>query len=358
MYLFKAINGEANYYVVFNARLLREYRKMEELKKAPISLLEVMKAREILSRYLKPTQLIPYPGLSELLGCNMYVKHENQNLTGSFKIRGGINVMSHIKGRGIKGVVTFSTGNHGLSIATSAKIFGLPAIIVVPEDINPAKVKLIKETGAEIVEAGKTFDESALAVEEISRSKGYYYAHPANEPHLINGVGTEFLEIISDLPHVDAIILPLGGGSEVASAVVTLKTRNPKVEIYAVQAELSCAAYLSWKQKKICTSENKTFAGGFATGTAYATTYNIYKESLTDFVLLNEEELLEGIALAAHYTHNLVESAGSSTIMAALKIKDRLRGKNVVLQFSGANASPSEIRKAYSLQSFVDGKVI
>lgn len=331
---------------------------MKELKEHPISLHEVFKANKVVSQYLKPSPLTKYEGLSKLLGCNAYVKHENQNITGSFKIRGGINVMSHIKKSGVKGVVTFSTGNHGLSVATSAKLFDIPAIVVVPEGTNPVKVKYIKETGAEVVQAGKNFDESSLVVSEISKTKGYYYVHPANEPHLVNGVGTEYLEIMSELPDVDAIVLPLGGGSEVASAVTTLKSIKSEVDIYAVQAELSCAAYQSWKNQTILEGSNQTFAGGFATGTAYQTTFDIYKESLTDFILLSEHEILQGIALAAYYTRNLVEGAGSSTIMAAWKLREQLSGKNVVLQFSGSNASPTELKKAYELSSFIDGKVI
>lgn len=330
---------------------------MNELKKYPISLVEVYRARKVVSQHLPPSQLVHYEGLSRLLGCNVYVKHENQNLTGSFKIRGGINIMSHLKSSGINGVVTFSTGNHGLSVAMSAKIFGITAIVVVPEDSNPAKIQLIKDVGAEIIQSGKTFDESALKVAEISATRGYYYVHPANESHLINGVGTEFLEVIEELPDVDAIVLPLGGGSEVAAATVTLKTLKPQIDIVAVQAESSCAAYKSWQSQVICESANSTFAGGFATGTAYPTTFEIYKRVLSDFVLLSEYEIRQGIALAAYHTHNFVEGAGASTIMAAWKLKSKLKDKTIVLQFSGANASPEEIRTAYNLPCFVDGTI-
>ena len=329
--------------------------RMNELKNYPISLFEMMRAHKVVAKYIKPSHLIRYESLSRLIGCNVYVKHENQNLTGSFKIRGGMNVMSHIKAKGISGVITFSTGNHGLSVATAAKLFDIPAVVVVPKSSNVAKIQLIKNAGAEVVEEGNNFDEAALVVDRICRSKGYYYVHPANEPHLINGVGTEFLEIINELPDIDAIILPLGGGSEVASATIALKQLKPQVEIYAVQAEQSCAAQQSWKQKKILSRENNTFSGGFATGTAYETTFNIYKDALADFVLLSEDEIMNGIALAAHHTRNLVEGAGSSTIMAALQLKEQLKGKNVVLQFSGANASVDEIKNAYNLPSFIDG---
>lgn len=330
---------------------------MEQLKEYPISLYEVFKAKSVISEFLTPSPLIKYDSLSQLLGCNAYVKHENQNPTGSFKIRGGINLMTKIKAAGVNGVITFSTGNHGLSIAKSATMLGVPVIIVVPEGTNPVKVKLIENTGAEVIQAGKNFDEASLVVSELSQSKGYYYAHPADEPHIINGVGTEFLEIMSDLPEVDAVILPLGGGSEVASAVTTLKPINPDIDIYAVQAELSSAAYQSWKQQQIVTASNETFAGGFATGSAYQTTFDIYKEHLTDFILLSEQEILQGIALAAHHTKSLVEGAGSSTIMAAWKLRKELAGKNVVLQFSGSNASPEELNKAYQLPCFDHGKL-
>ncbi|MGX9417558.1 threonine ammonia-lyase [Vibrio sp. RC27] len=330
---------------------------MDDFKSYPISLYEIYKARKIVSQHLNPSSLVHYESLSKLLGFEVYVKHENQNLTGSFKVRGGLNIMAHIKQAEIKGVVTFSTGNHGLSVATSAKLFGIPAIVVVPKGSNPVKINLIKEAGAEVVEAGENFDESALVVSEISQSKGYYYVHPANEPHIVNGVGTEFLEVMDQLPDVDAIILPLGGGSEVASAVTVLKTINPDIDIYAVQAEQSSAACCSWKQGEILERSNTTFAGGFATGTAYQATFDIYKDSLSDFILLSENEILQGIALAAHHTRNLVEGAGSSTIMAAWKLREKLAGKKVLLQFSGSNASPEELKNAYELSAFQDGKI-
>ncbi|MBN0989883.1 threonine ammonia-lyase [Amphritea pacifica] len=330
---------------------------MENLKEYPISLHEIYKAKKVVSAYMKPSPLIKYDGLSQLLGCEVYVKHENQNITGSFKIRGGINIMSHLKEAKVNGVVTFSTGNHGLSVATSAKLFDIPSIVVVPVGSNPVKIGLIKSAGAQVIEAGENFDEAAKVVAEINETKGYYYVHPANEPLIVNGVGTEFLEIIEDIPDIDAVILPLGGGSEVASGVSVLKSISPQISIYAVQAELSSAAYQSWCSKKIIASTNQTFAGGFATGTAYDTTFNIYRDKLDGFVLLSEQEILQGIALAAHHTKNLVEGAGGSTIMAAWKLREQLAGKKVVLQFSGSNASPDELVKACELASFRDGKV-
>lgn len=315
-------------------------------KDFPISLREVLHSEKIVYQHIIPTQLTFYQNYSELIGANIYVKHENHQPGGSFKIRGGLNIMHHLSKEKIKGVITFSTGNHGISIATAAKIFGIPATIVVPRNNNPEKNALIKSTGAKLVEAGNNFEEAAEAGAKIQKDENLHYIHAANEPHLINGVGTEFTEIIRELPNIDAIILPIGGGSELAAAVTVFKTINPKIEIYAVQAEASQAAYLSWTNNKIMQSKNSTFAGGFATGMAFEIPFNIYKNKLTDFVLLSEDEISEGINIALSITHNLAEGAGASTLIAAQKLSKKLKGKNVVLQMSGANETLIQLKRA------------
>ncbi len=330
---------------------------MIDHKNYKVSLTNVVKAKRAVYQHLIPTNLTRYEKLSALLDADVFVKHENHNPTGSFKIRGGVNLLHHLKKSSIEGVITFSTGNHGLSVAQAATWYGINATIVVPENNNPVKNRSIKSTGATLIEAGKTFEEASQYVDKLMSEQELYYAHPANEPHLINGVGTEFLEIIESLPDLDAVVLPLGAGSEVAAAATVLKAINPIIEIYAVQAECSSAAFNSWKAGQMESCSNTTFAGGFATGTAYETPFSIYKDNLADFVLLSEDEIYEGIALGGHYTNNLLEGAGASTIVAAIKLRDRLKGKKVALQFSGCNASPAEIKKAFSLKGFTAGWV-
>jgi threonine dehydratase len=263
--------------------------------------------------------------------------------------------MHQLKKYHISGVITFSTGNHGLSVATAAKLAKIKAVVVVPEGNTPAKNRKIIETGAELIEAGKTFEEASKTVEQLCQERGLYYVHPADEPHLINGVGTEFLEIIEELPDIDLIIVPLGAGSEAAAAITVLKTIRPRCEVIAVQAENSPAAFTSWKTKSIASEKNTTFAGGFATGKAYETTFNIYRDDLSDFLLLSEDEIYQSIAMAFYYTQNLVEGAGGAPLMAALKLKDRIKGKKVVLQMSGCNASATEIEKAITYPAFRQG---
>lgn len=329
---------------------------MEELKKYPISISEVVRSRPIVRNYIKPTQLLYYEGLSRLIGAHVYLKHENHNPTGAFKIRGGTNLMYHLKQRGVNGVITFSTGNHGLSIATAARWFGLHAVIVVPKNNNPVKNRAIVECGAELVEAGATFEEASQVVDQLCQERSLYYAHPADEPLLIDGVGTEFLEIIEDLPDIDVMIVPIGAGSEAAAAIITLRAFRPDTQVIAVQAKNSPAAYNSWKKNEICHAPNTTFAGGFATGKGYEVPFEIYKDGLDDFVLLTEDEIYDAMGLALYYTHNLAEGAGASSIMAAYKIRERLKGKNVVLQMSGCNASPEEIEKACKRRTFRTGQ--
>ena len=328
---------------------------MIDHKNYPISYLEVLKAREHVYGFLTPTQLTGYENLSSTLGADIFVKHEDHNPTGSFKIRGGVNLLQHLKQSGIKGVITFSTGNHGLSIAQAAAWLGIKATVAVPVGNNPVKNRAIKATGATLIEAGKSFEEASSVVDELAEKENLYYAHPANEPHLINGVGSEFFEIIEKLPDLDAVVLPIGAGSEAAAAITVLKTVNPAIDIFAVQAEASNAANRSWKGGKIVSSINTTFAGGFATGTAYEVPFQIYRDQLADFVLLSEEEIYQGIALAGYYTHSFIEGAGAASIMAAIKLKEKLKGKKVVLQFSGCNASPGEINTAYRSELFHRG---
>lgn len=324
---------------------------------AQISLSRALGAREVLKPFLTPTPLRSYQSLNRLVGAEVYVKHENQNLTGTFKIRGSLNLMYNLKQEASppNGVITYSTGNHGISVATSAKKAGLPAVVVVPEGSNPLKIQAIRDAGAELIEYGADFEAAGQKVEQLQGERGLYFVHPANEPHLINGVATEFLEILEQVPELDVLIIPIGAGSEAAAAITVCKQVRPQVEIIAVQAAAAPAACYSWKEKAIVSAPNKTFAGGVATGVAYELPWLLYKDQLSDFVLLSEEELYEGIALAAHHTRNLAEGAGASCLRAAIKIRDQLQGKKVAIQMSGGNAAATELSRAMTLPCLQSG---
>ena len=329
--------------------------KHADPKRAGVSLGGALAARAVLRPFLQPTPLRRYESLCRLVGAEVWVKHENLNLHGTFKARGGLNLMHHLKGAGVRGVITYSTGNHGLSVASSARAFGLEAVVVLPERSNPLKARAIRDAGAELVEWGADFEAAGRRVEELSRERGLYFVHPANEPHLINGVGTGFLEILEELPGLEVMLVPLGAGSEAAAAVTVLKGVRPDIQVIAVQAASSPAACRSREAGRIVQAPNATFAGGVATGTAYELPFGIYSRGLDDFVLLTEEELYEGIALCLHHTRTLAEGAGAAALRAAVKIRGRLAGKTVAVQLSGGNASPAEIREAARLECLADG---
>ncbi len=322
---------------------------------AAISLAGALGARNIIRDHLSPTPLRRYPGLDRAIGAQVYVKHENHNPTGTFKIRGGITLMHHLAEQRVPGVITYSTGNHGASVAASARRFGLPAVVVVPERSNPLKLQAIRDAGAELIEHGADFEAAGRKVDQLVEERGLYFVHPANEAHLIHGVGTEFLEIIEAVPDLDVMLVPIGAGSEAAAAVTVLKSIRPEIDIIAVQAEAASAAWRSWTAGQIVSAPNTTFAGGVATGTAYDVPFRLYRDNLADFILLSEAELYEGIALAAHHTRNLTEGAGSACLRAAFKIRDRLAGKCVAVQMSGGNACADELCRAMALPCLADG---
>jgi len=310
------------------------------------SIADVLRARQVVAKFLPHTPLYCYPRLSELLGCTAYVKHENHQPVGAFKVRGGIYLMSRLSEdeRG-RGVIAASTGNHGQSVAYAARLFDVSAIIAVPENANLDKVAAIKALGAQVLFHGPDFDAAREHVEQLAREKGYRYVHSGNDPDLIAGVGTYALEILEDLPDIDVIIVPVGGGSGAAGVCIVIKTLKPQAEVIAVQAAAAPAAYKSWKAKKLVEDRMETFAEGLATRTAFALPQRILWDHLDDFVLVNEQEIRRAILLLLPYTHSLAEGAGAAPLAAALKLRERLRGRNVVLVLSGGNLGLETLRE-------------
>jgi threonine dehydratase len=304
-----------------------------------IELKEVYKARKTIQKYLPKTPLIMSSALSKKLGFETYVKCENTLPTGAFKVRGGIYLISNLseKERN-RGVITASTGNHGQSIAYASSLFGVKATVVVYKNANPIKVEAIKKLGASLEIHGKDFDEARLWAEEEAKRKGYRYIHTANEPLLITGVGTLYLEIMEDLPEVDAIIVPIGGGTGAAAACIVAKTINPKVEVIGVQAEKAPSVYLSWKNKKMIeTKSADTFADGIATRVPFKLTLDIMNGKIDDIILVSDEEIKKAILTLLETTHQLAEGAGAASTAAAFKLRKRLKGKKVVVVLTGGN---------------------
>jgi threonine dehydratase len=311
---------------------------------------DILKAREIIQSYLPRTPLYSYPPLNDLLGTKVYVKHENHLPTVSFKVRGGINLIHHLGTQQRKrGVVTASTGNHALSIAYAGRLFGVPVTIVMPEGANPVKVKAVRSFGAEIIFHGRIFEESKDEASRLAGERGARFIHPANEPHLIAGVATYAVEILEECPTLDAIIVPVGGGSGAAGCCLAKAELKPDVQVIGVQAEKAPAAFRSWKVKKIVEDKMETAAEGLQTRMGYELTQEILQKHLADFILVSEEEMSGAILTYLELVRNLSEEAGASPLAGALKIRDRLQGKTVALVLSGSNISMERLRTVLKL---------
>ena len=305
---------------------------------------DIMAARPNVYRYLKPTSLHYYSGLSDLVGAKIWVKHENHQPVGAFKVRGGLNLAANLSETERQaGLFTASTGNHGQSIAFAAKAHGLKAIIAVPEGANPGKVAAMRGLGAEVVFHGQDFDTAREWIASEAEAHGGRFVGPTEEL-LICGVGTYGLEIMEELPEVDTIIVPVGAGSGACGTSIAAKSINLEVEVIGVQSAQAPAMQLSWQQGELVTAEMNTFAEGFATRVPFLNTQRIMRKYLDDFVLVDDADLKKAVVLLLEHTHNLAEGAGAAPLAAALQLKDRLAGKKVVLILSGGNLSMKKLK--------------
>jgi threonine dehydratase len=305
---------------------------------------DVLEARRRIAPHLRPTPLYRYPGLDALVGTTVFVKHENHQPVGAFKVRGGVNLVSQLNAEEReRGVIAASTGNHGQSIAYAARLFGVPATICVPEGANPVKVASMRGLGAELIFHGRDFDAAREHCEQLARQHGYRYVHSGNEPLLIAGVATETLEILEEQPDTDTIIVPIGGGSGAAGACIVANAVNEEIEVIGVQSDTAPAAYRSWRERRLVEDTMETFAEGLATRTAFELPQRILWELLDDFVLVSDDEIRMAQALMIELTRNLVEAAGAAPLAAALKLRDRLIGKRVALISSGGNVSREQL---------------
>ena len=309
------------------------------------SLHDIIAARPNVYRYLKPTPLYHYSGLTELVGTDVWVKHENHQPVGAFKVRGGLNLVAHLSDQERQGgLFTASTGNHGQSIAFAARAHGLQATIAVPEGANPGKVAAMKGLGAEVVVYGPDFDSAREWIMEVAAARGGRFVGPTEEL-LIQGVGTYALEILEELSSVEVIIVPVGAGSGVCATGIVAKTINPRIEIVGVQSAQAPAMHLSWASGSMVTADMNTAAEGLATRVPFENTQRIMREVLDDFILVDDGAIEEAIVLLLEHTRNLAEGAGAAPLAAALKIRNRLAGKKVVLIMSGGNLALDQLRR-------------
>ena len=310
------------------------------------SLNEVKAAQTRIQDVIRRTPLLRHPLLSEALGADVYVKHENHNPTGAFKVRGGLNlVRSLANDLRTRGVITASTGNHGQSIAFACREEGISCTVYVPVGNNPDKNAAMRAWGASVVEHGRDFDEAREAVERRAASEGVRYVHSANEPLLIAGVATAALEVF-DAIVPDEVFVPIGGGSGASGLCLVRSALGLPTRITGVQAERADAFTRSWRTgTRAVGASADTFAEGVATRVTFDLTFQYLARELNDIVTLSEDELADGVRMALQLTHNLAEGAGAASIAAAQKCRDRIRGKTIVCVMSGGNIDTATLQR-------------
>lgn len=285
------------------------------------------------------------------MGAEVWVKHENHQPVGAFKVRGGLNLAARLSEEERRaGLFTASTGNHGQSIAFAARVHRIKATIAVPERANPGKVAAMRGLGAEVVFYGRDFDTAREWIAAEAQARGGRFVGPTEEP-LICGVGTYALEILEELPDVQIIIVPVGAGSGACGTSIVAKSINPSIEVIAAQSAQAPAMQLSWKSGQLITAEMRTFADGVATRVPFLNTQRIMRQYLNDFVLVDDAAIKEAIVLLLQHTSNLAEGAGAVPLAAALQLKKRLAGKKVVLVLSGGNLALDQLRNIMGSES-------
>lgn len=328
---------------------VKQVRDSRRVDWPTITLSDVLEARRRIGPHLRATPLYRYGGLDELVGAEVWVKHENHQPVGAFKVRGGVNLVSQLgEDERRRGLITASTGNHGQSIAFAARLHGVTARICVPEGANPVKLEAMRQLGAELIVHGRDFDAAREHCELLASEHGYRYVHSGNEPLLIAGVGTEALEILEDRPDVDAIVVPIGGGSGAAGACVVAKAIRPGIEVIGVQSEAAPAAFRSWQARSLVADEMATYAEGLATRVPFELPQRILWEHLDDFVLVGDDAIRRANRLLIEHTRNLVEPAGAAPLAAALELRERFRGRRIALVLSGGNISPAQLAELFA----------
>ena len=309
------------------------------------ALSDIYTARNRIANIIRPTPLLRHPLLAQETGLDIRVKHENCNPTGAFKVRGGLNLVRSLSSEErARGIVTASTGNHGQSIAMACQQEGIQCTVFVPDGNNPDKNAAMRAFGATVAEGGRDFDHARERCEQTGAETGARYVHSANEPLLLAGVGTYALEIFEDLPEVDVVLVPVGGGSGACGNCIVRSALGASTQVIGIQASNADAFARSYRTGARVVGESaNTFAEGMATRVTFDLTFELLARELDDMVVLTEDELIEGVRLALRTTHHLAEGADAAPLAAAMKLRDRLQGQRVVAVMSGGNLDAAKL---------------
>jgi len=328
---------------------------------------DVLAARRRLAPYLPVTPLRRYAALDEAIGLRVLVKHENHLPTNAFKVRNGVSFMTALPPeQRTRGVIAASRGNHGAGLAWAGEQLGVPVVICVPHGNNPEKNAAIRGFGAELVEAGRDYDESVEVATRIARERGLVMAHSTNDANVLAGAATLSAELCEQAGEferrsregqddrgeraaLDAIVVAVGGGSQAVGALLATDALRPGVAVHGVQAAAAAAIHDSWHAgTRLTTPTADTFADGLATRATYDLTWEPLRR-LAGFVAVSDAEIADAIRLLWRTTHNLAEGAGAAGLAGLRQLRDRFRpGASVAVILSGSNLDEPTVRRVMS----------
>ena len=315
----------------------------------PITWDDVVAARRRIAPYLQPTPLRHYAPLDEAVGhgIRVLVKHENHLPTNAFKARNAVSFMTALEpAQKTRGVVAATRGNHGAGLAWAGAELGVPVVICVPHGNNPEKNAAMRGFGAELIEAGRDYDEAVEVAKRTVLDRGMMMAHSTNDATIIAGAGTLGAELCEQAPELDAIVVAVGGGSQAVGALTAARALRPNVRVYGVQAAEASAIHDSWHEKTRLTRDTaNTFADGLATRATYDLTWPALRDGLAGFVKVPESTIAEAIRVLLRTTHNLAEGAGAAGLAGLFALREELAGKTVAIVLSGSNIDEPTLRR-------------
>ncbi len=298
---------------------------------------DFIKAKEKLSKVLLETHLIYSPIFSKESGNKVFIKPENLQKTGSFKIRGAYNKISNLTDAEKKrGVIASSAGNHAQGVAYGAKESGIKAVIVMPKSTPLIKVESTKQYGAEVILHGDVYDDAYKKAKELEEKEGYVFVHPFNDEDVLDGQGTIALEILEELPETDIILVPIGGGGLISGIACAAKILKPEIKIIGVEPEGAASAYEAIKENKIIElKEANTIADGTAVKKIGDLNFEYIKKYVDEIITVSDYELMEAFLLLVEKHKIIAENSGILSVAATKKLKEK--NKKVVSVISGGN---------------------
>jgi len=300
---------------------------------------DIVAAQRTLSGITKNTTLLTSKSFSQMAECNMYMKLENLQTTGSFKVRGAFNKIANLDKNAIKrSVVAASAGNHAQGVAYSSTKLGIKSTIFMPSFTPPLKVIATRSYGANVILSGESFDDAFEASQIYCKENNATYIHPFNDPFVIAGQGTIGIEIFNQLPDVDIIVVPIGGGGLISGIALAIKEINPKIKIIGVEADGAASMWASRNANKLVQLPHvNTIADGIAVKRPGDLTFNLVQKYVDDLVTVTDNEIAHTAYLLLQRAKILAEPSGVASVAAVLFKKANFIGKNVVPIISGGN---------------------